>query len=163
MDNATQVLTQFVVVSLLVERIVTVCAKVVLRGPKPTLGKFSEEPDPWLSWTKWQVICAALVGLAVCALYDLDLFSSLLARTSAGPGMAAAAASAVAAASASASLPASSQSVTVAQNWPIIGQVLTAIVIAGGSAGLQKMLSSISALAKANKAEAFRRVKAAEG
>ncbi len=133
-QSATQVLGQFLLVSLLVERIVAVGTKLLT----PKAGTAAEDsldpqPDPWESWSKIQVVSALLIALVICWVYQLDLFSKLLTAKSST---------------------AESQLTGLAY----FGYFLTSVVIAGGSAGIQKILAAVSANAKASKAEARARI-----
>lgn len=127
--SPVEVLGQFLLVSLLVERMIAVGAK--LLAPKTSgYAEDSSDPpvDPWLSWTKPQVIAAFVIAFVICFLYRLDLFSKLLG--------------------------------TLRFDAEPLGYFLTSVVIAGGSAGIQKILAAVSANAKAVKAEARARIAA---
>jgi hypothetical protein len=132
--SATQVLGQFLLVSLLVERIMAVGGKLLLRKARSTAEVALDPPtDPWESWTKLQVVSAFLIALAICYLYQLDFFSKLL-------------------------LPKNPGSTDAPTLLTYFGFFLSSVVIAGGSSGIQKILATITASAKASKAEAIARL-----
>lgn len=132
--TATDILSQFLLIALLIERIVAVGTK-LLAPPAQLLTEDSLTPpdppaDPWQSWSKLQVTLALVLALAICCQYKLDLFTKLLLPPKETPQI----------------------------DIAIIGYVLTASVIAGGSAGIQKILAAFSASAKSMKATARLRI-----
>jgi hypothetical protein len=133
-QSATQVLGQFLLVALLVERIVAVGTKLLTPNARTAAeDSLAPQPDPWDSWTKVQVVSAFLITLIICSVYQLDLFSKLLITK-----------------------PTNAENQTTILTY--FGYFLTSVVVAGGSAGIQKILAAISANAKASKAQAKARI-----
>jgi hypothetical protein len=132
-ESASVILGQFLLLSLLIERVVAVCSRIFGRGggAADDLLPPPEPPnDPWQSWTKVQVLTAFATGLFLSYQYQLDLFSALLLPAGKTP--------------------------TIQADF--IGYGFTAAVLAGGSSGLQKAISALSASAKSLKAEARARL-----
>jgi hypothetical protein len=137
-QSATQVLGQVLLVSLLVERIMSVGEKLVAsKASIAAEDSLDPQPDPWDSWSKAQVVIAFLIAVMICYLYHLDFFSQLF--------------------------PSKTQDAKVPDadlRNPLthVGYFLSSVVIAGGSGGIQKILAAISASAKSAKAEARARL-----
>jgi hypothetical protein len=134
-STATQVLGQFLLVSLLVERIIAVGEKLLT---SKAAGSADDVPDPradpWDSWSKGVVVSAFIISFIICYLYKLDFFDKLLAhKTTDGKE-------------------------EVRTSLTYFGYFLSSIVLAGGSSGIQKILAAISANAKASKQEARARL-----
>jgi hypothetical protein len=143
-SSATHVLGQFLLVSLLVERVVTVAQKLFGKSSGGSVLDTDPTSDPWQNWSQRKVWAAFGVGLLVCYVYDLDFFSQLLQQK---------------AASSTAGAPTAPPALTWRDH---MGIVLSAIVIAGGSTALQQIISAVGAAAKAAKADALAKMYVAQ-
>ena len=139
-SSASQLLSQFLLLSLLIERMVAVGTRLATRKVDALLSDGHD--DTLNTWSKPQIVTAIVLGLVICFTYDFDLFSALLVKVSAPEKV----------------LP---DKATERSLVFLLGATMTSLVLGGGSSGIQKVTSAIDSGVKAYRADAQVRLAAA--